>query len=89
MSLEVVDFSATWCGPCRMQKPIIEELKTKYEGRVNFRVVDIDESQDLARQFNIHAVPTLVILDDGKEVSRFVGVSSKEKLETEIGKYLK
>ncbi|WNY25292.1 thioredoxin family protein [Methanolapillus millepedarum] len=87
MSLELIDFSATWCGPCRMQKPIIEELKTKY-AKVNFRIVDIDESPDMARTYNIHAVPTLVVLKDGKEVSRFVGVSSKEKLETEIGKYL-
>ncbi|MDV0446365.1 Thioredoxin [Methanosarcinaceae archaeon Ag5] len=88
MSLELIDFSATWCGPCRMQKPILDELEKKYADKVNFRVVDIDELPDMARAFNIHAVPTLVVLVDGKEVSRFVGVSSKEKLETEIGKYL-
>ncbi|MDY0267011.1 MAG: thioredoxin domain-containing protein [Methanimicrococcus sp.] len=88
MSLEIIDFTAAWCGPCRMQKPIIEELEVKYKDKVKFSVVDVDENQDLARQYSVHAIPTIAVLLDGKLVSSFVGLTSKEKLETEIGKYL-
>jgi len=88
MSLEIIDFTASWCGPCRMQKPIIEELEEKYKDQVKFSVVDVDENQTLAREYSIHAIPTIVILSKGKLVGSFVGLTSKEKLETEIGKYL-
>lgn len=88
MSLEVIDFTAAWCGPCRMQKPIIEELEGVYKDKVTFSVVDVDENQELARQYSIHAIPTIVILSDGEMVSSFVGLTSREKLETEIAKYL-
>ncbi|WP_279526727.1 thioredoxin [Methanimicrococcus blatticola] len=88
MSLEVIDFTAAWCGPCRMQKPIIEELETQYKDKVKFSVVDVDENQELARQYSIHAIPTIAILLNGELVSSFVGLTSKEKLEVEIEKYL-
>jgi len=88
MSLEVIDFTASWCGPCKMQKPIIEELEEKYKDKVKFSVVDVDENQALAREYSIHAIPTIVILSKGELVSSFVGLTSKEKLETEIEKYL-
>ena len=88
MSLEVIDFTASWCGPCKMQKPIIEELEEKYKDQVKFSVVDVDENQTLAREYSIHAIPTIVILSKGELVSSFVGLTSKEKLETEIEKYL-
>ncbi|WNY24466.1 Thioredoxin [Methanimicrococcus hongohii] len=87
MSLEVIDFTAAWCGPCKMQKPIIEELAGKYTD-VKFSVVDVDENQEMARQYSIHAIPTIVILSNGELVSSFVGLTSKEKMETEIEKYL-
>ncbi|WNY28809.1 Thioredoxin [Methanimicrococcus stummii] len=88
MSLEVIDFTAAWCGPCKMQKPIIEELEAKYKDTVGFRVIDVDENQEMARQYSIHAIPTIAILKDGEMVSSFVGLTSKDKLETEIEKYL-
>lgn len=88
MSLELIDFTASWCGPCRMQKPIIEELEKIYQNRVKFSVVDVDENQDLARQYSVHAIPTIALLSDGQLVSSFVGLTSREKLETEIEKYL-
>lgn len=88
MSLEIIDFTAAWCGPCRMQKPIIEELEVKYKDKVKFSVVDVDENQGLARQYSVHAIPTIAVLLDGELVSSFVGLTSKEKLETEIEKYL-
>jgi Thioredoxin domain-containing protein len=51
MSLEIIDFTAAWCGPCKMQKPIIEELETKYADKIKFSVVDVDENQTLAKFF--------------------------------------
>ena len=88
MTLEVIDFTATWCGPCKMQKPIIKELEEKYKDKVKFSIVDVDENQELARKYSVHAIPTIAILSNGKLVSSFVGLTAKEKLETEIGKYL-
>jgi thioredoxin 1 len=88
MSLEIIDFSATWCGPCKMQKPIIEELKAKYGDKVSFKVIDVDEDQTLAHTYSVHAIPTIIILHNGKMVNSFVGLTSKEKLETEIAKYI-
>ena len=88
MSLEIIDFTAAWCGPCKMQKPIIEELEKEYADRVQFRVVDVDENQALAREYSIHAIPTIAVLANGELVSSFVGLTSKEKLQTEIEKYL-
>ena len=88
MSLEIIDFTAAWCGPCKMQKPIIEELEAKYTDKIKFSVVDVDENQTLAREYSIHAIPTIVILSNGELVSSFVGLTSKDKLETEIEKYL-
>ena len=87
MSLEIIDFTAAWCGPCKMQKPIIEELAAKYEN-IKFSFVDVDENQELALQYKIHAIPSIVVLLNGELVSSFVGLTSKEKLETEIEKYL-
>ncbi|MDR2943781.1 MAG: thioredoxin fold domain-containing protein [Methanosarcinales archaeon] len=88
MSLEIIDFTAAWCGPCRMQKPIIEELETKYKDKVKFSVVDVDVNQELARQYSVHAIPTIAVVLNGDTVSSFVGLTSKEKLEAEIEKYL-
>lgn len=88
MSLEVIDFTAAWCGPCRMQKPIMEELEKKYDGKVKFSIVDVDENQALAREYSVHAIPTIIILSGGELVSSFVGLTSADKLSIEIEKYL-
>ncbi|MCL2550500.1 MAG: thioredoxin domain-containing protein [Methanimicrococcus sp.] len=88
MSLEIIDFTAAWCGPCRMQKPIIEELEKEYGDKVKFSVIDVDVDQSLAREYSIHAIPTIAILSNNEVVSSFVGLTSRDKLETEIKKYL-
>jgi len=88
MSLEIIDFTAAWCGPCRMQKPIIEDLEKQYGDKVKFSVVDVDENQSLAREYSIHAIPTIAILSNNEVVSSFVGLTSRDKLETEIKKYI-
>ncbi len=84
----LLDFSATWCGPCRMQKPILEELEKKYGDKVEFKVIDVDENQELASKYGIHAVPTLIIQKDGTEVKRFMGVTQGSVLASELDKLL-
>ena len=88
MTTILMDFTATWCGPCRMQKPILEELEKKYKDKVEFKVVDVDENQKLASEYGIHAVPTLIILKDGAEVKRFMGVTQGSVLALELDKTL-
>lgn len=86
----VLDFSAVWCGPCRMMKPVFEELKEVYDGHVNFVTVDIDEKPELAGKYGVEAVPTFVFLDKtGKEKSRQVGAIPRAELEQEINNLMK
>lgn len=76
----LVDFWATWCGPCKMIAPTIEELAGDYEGKARIGKVDIDQNQEVAMQHSIQAIPTILLFKDGKVVNRFQGVSPKEKL---------
>ena len=70
----LVDFWATWCGPCRMLAPVIEQLGAQYEDKVVVGKVDTDEQPALAMQFGIMSIPTVILFKDGKEVERKVGV---------------
>ncbi|MCJ7543491.1 MAG: thioredoxin [Phycisphaerae bacterium] len=70
----VVDFFATWCGPCKMLSPTLEDLAWEYAGRVSFVKVDVDQLGDLSRQYNVQGVPTVVLIRGGQEVHRWVGV---------------
>lgn len=80
--LTLVDFFATWCGPCRMLSPVLEEL----EG-IDVIKVDVDEERDLSLQYGINVVPTLILLKDKKEVSRKQGYMSLEELNNWIEEY--
>lgn len=80
----VVDFFATWCGPCKMLTPVIEELSSELEGKVKFIKVDIDESSDLASRFQIVNVPTLKVLKDGEVLKTLIGFKPKEVLLSEL-----
>ena len=73
----VVDFFATWCGPCKMLSPVIDELSGELEN-VNFVKVDIDQSMDLAQKFKIVSVPTLKVFKNGEEVDTLMGFMPKE-----------
>ena len=75
------DFFATWCGPCRMQTPIIEELAKKLGDSVEIKKVDVDEHMDLAQKYGIQVVPTLIIEKDGKVVQTMQGVTDASTLE--------
>lgn len=84
----VIDFWATWCGPCRMVGPIIDELAGEYEGRVNIGKVDVDANSELPSQFSVRNIPTIIFLKDGNVVNKLVGAQSKEALKNEIEKLL-
>ena len=75
----LVDFWAVWCGPCQMMAPIHHELETEMPD-VQIGKVNVDEQMDLARQFRVVSIPTLIIFKNGQEVQRMVGVTSKEEL---------
>ncbi len=71
----VIDFSASWCGPCKMFAPVFHEVAEKYKDKANFKTIDVDEDGKTSDQYRIAQVPTVVFLDkDGKEVNRLVGV---------------
>ena len=83
----LVDFFATWCGPCKMMHPILEELKGKVGDKAKIVKIDVDQQQDLASQYMIQSVPTLMIFKAGKQVYRQSGVKSASDLEKELEKY--
>jgi thioredoxin 1 len=82
---QLLDFYAVWCPPCQDQKPIVAALEKEYEGKVAIQTIDVDKAQELAGQYEVKAIPTLVFLDgNGKEVDRLVGLSDREKI---LGKF--
>ena len=83
--LVLVDFWATWCGPCRMQAPILEEFDKQMEGRVRVCKLDVDEVPAIAQRFGVMSIPTLIAFKDGKQLSNEVGVTSCEELMTMFG----
>ena len=80
----VIDFWATWCGPCRMISPIIEELAEEYEGKVLIGKCDVDANDDVVAQYMVRNIPTIVFLKDGKQVDKHVGAGTKEQIKAKI-----
>lgn len=78
--LAVVDFFATWCGPCNMLGPVFAEVAEENKDAAFFAKVDIDESMELAQEYGVNTVPTVIFFKDGKEVAREIGFMSKDKL---------
>lgn len=76
----LLDFSAVWCGPCKMLSPIVEKIATENAGKVKVGKLDIDDSPAVAAKFGIRGVPTVLAFRGGKEVGRHVGVTNKETL---------
>ena len=77
----VVDFSASWCGPCKQMHPIFDKLANKYHGKVRFIYVDIDKAPQLAKQYGVEAVPTLLFVDTKGQINRQIGALSEEAME--------
>ncbi len=84
----LIDFGATWCGPCKKLEPIIEELATELGEQAVVGKVDIAESPAIAQKFAVMGVPTVVFLKDGQPVHQFTGLQSKEKIGALIGEHL-
>ena len=80
----LVDFWATWCGPCRMVAPVVEELAEDYDGRISFGKVDVDQNPRIASQYGIMSIPSLLIFKDGKPVSNIVGFRPKDQLKKNL-----
>ena len=80
----VVDFFATWCGPCKMMSPVLDELSGEYEGKVSFFKLDVDDNQDLASEYGINSIPNLIFFKKGEKVSESVGFKPAEDLRTWI-----
>ena len=76
----LVDFWATWCGPCRMIAPIIEEIAKEYDGKIKVGKVNVDEQPELASQFNVMSIPTLVVMKEGKIVNQSLGAKPKNQI---------
>lgn len=76
----LVDFWATWCGPCRMQAPIVDKVAEQFAGKVKVGKLDVDNAPKTAQLFQVESIPTLIIFKDGKSVQQFVGVTDAETL---------
>ena len=84
----VVDFNATWCGPCKMMAPVLEELSGEYDGKVSFYAVDVDENPDLAQKFSVMSIPNLVFLKKGELKDSSVGFVPKDALKSWVDSQL-
>jgi len=86
--VSVLDFNATWCGPCKMLAPVLEEVSEDFAGQANFYSIDTDDNPDLAREYGIMNIPAIVVLKDGEKVDMNVGFAPKEALSDFVSKNL-
>ncbi len=78
--VKLIDFWAAWCGPCKMMAPVIDEIEEELKGKIEIEKINVDEEPDKAAQFGVMSIPTYVVLKDGKEVERKIGVTPKAEL---------
>jgi thioredoxin 1 len=82
----LVDFWASWCAPCRMMAPVLNDVASELSGNAHVGKVNIEQYQSLAQRYKVRSIPTLILFKNGVEVNRFVGIKTKEFLLKEIGK---
>lgn len=82
--LAIVDFWATWCGPCRMVAPILDQLATEYTGKVKVTKLDVDSNQKTAMRFNVRSIPTILFFKNGKVVDTVVGAQPRANIESKL-----
>ncbi len=85
----LVDFWATWCGPCQMVEPAIEELAQEYQGKIKVGKLNVDDNPKKAQELKVMSIPTVIIFSKGKEIERKIGVQSKEEYKRLIEKAIK
>lgn len=81
----LVDFWATWCGPCKMIAPVVEEIAQEYADKIVVGKVDVDEVPSIAARYNVMSIPTLIVFENGKEVNRLVGFRPKAQIVAALG----
>ncbi|HCW7790483.1 TPA: thioredoxin [Staphylococcus aureus] len=86
--VQLVDFWATWCGPCKMIAPVLEELAADYEGKADILKLDVDENPSIAAKYEVMSIPTLIVFKDGQPVDKVVGFQPKENLAEVLDKHL-
>lgn len=84
----LVDFFATWCGPCKMQAPILEEVKNEVGDAANIIKIDVDKNQELAARYRVQSIPTLIMFKDGEAVWRAAGLQQKEVLVGKVNEFV-
>ncbi|MDD2961378.1 MAG: thioredoxin [Muribaculaceae bacterium] len=86
---KIIDFNATWCGPCKMMAPIIDKIEQKYAGKITVEKVDVDNNSELAKQYGIESIPTIIYIDaSGKETNRTIGFLPEDELTKNIEKLI-
>ncbi|HGZ5269803.1 TPA: thioredoxin [Staphylococcus aureus] len=86
--VQLVDFWATWCGPCKMIAPVLEELAADYEGKADILKLDVDENPSTVAKYEVMSIPTLIVFKDGQPVDKVVGFQPKENLAEVLDKHL-
>ena len=84
----IVDFTATWCNPCKMLDPIVTQLSQDWDGKVKFYKLDVDENSNIAMQYGVMGVPTLIIFVNGNPMQRLSGYQPKDRIVSKFGPYL-
>jgi thioredoxin 1 len=84
----LVDFTAVWCGPCKMLAPIVEQLAQEWEGKIKIVKLDVDENADLAMQYQVMGVPTLILFSNGQPLERMSGYQPKQRIVAKISQHI-
>lgn len=88
MSVELLDFYADWCGPCKVMEPVLEEIKTEMGDKLDLKKIDVDADNETAAKYGVMSIPTYIVLKDGQEVDRAIGSQPKESLLSKITPHL-
>ncbi|MBD5345783.1 MAG: thioredoxin [Bacteroides sp.] len=84
----LVDFFATWCGPCKMQAPILEEVKNKLGDQVNIIKIDVDKNPEISQRYNVRSIPTLIVFKNGEALWRGYGLHQADQLEAKLKEHI-